>query len=101
MLNFIDALRKLKKEDLRGTNPVPDILGFQHVSKLYENNLDQKMNEYFESILKNTNIRGLLKIDVPKANFTIRPMSRPHLEEWLIYESISDALSKLTNIYKT
>jgi len=38
--------------------------------------------------------KPLLKIDVPKANFTIRPMARPTTEDWLIYEAITDYLSK-------
>lgn len=94
MLDYINALKSIKKEELRGSNPVPDLLSFLHIDILYGKNLETILNNYLGAIIQNQrNVKPLLKIDVPKSNFTIRPMSRPPLKEWLIYESIIKYLS--------
>jgi len=92
-MDYKKALKTIKSEELKGNNPIPDIFGFQHVDKLFQNNFEEKLNKYFDLIINNKKIKNLLRIDVPKGNYTIRPMSRPHLEELIIYESIIDDLS--------
>jgi len=94
MLDYNNALKIIKKEELRGNNPVPDLLSFLHVDVLYGDELESILNNYLENIIANQrNVKSLLKIDVPKSNFTIRPMARPPLKEWLIYEAIIKFLS--------
>ena len=94
MLDYKLALKSIRKEEFRGNNPIPDLLSFLHVDKLYGNELNSKISSYYEKIYKDPrSIRPLLRIDVPKSNFTIRPMSRPHLEEWLILEAIVKFIS--------
>lgn len=92
--DYQGAIKKVTREELKGNNPIPDILGFQHLKPLYEDKLfdilDGLFNDY-KSGLKNP--LPLLKIDVPKPNFTIRPMSRPENKDWFLYEAIVDSLA--------
>ena len=48
MLDYKFALKNLLKEELKGNNPVPDLLSFLHIEKLYSDNLDEIINEYLE-----------------------------------------------------
>ena len=95
-LEFGKALKRIVAEDLRGNNPVPDILGFLHLKRLFSpDDFSSKLEDLLMNYKKKTCMpKSLLKIDVPKANFTIRPMARPTTENWLIYEAIIDYLSK-------
>ncbi len=92
-LNYKSALSIIKKEELRGNNPIPDLLSFQHVSRLYGKSFNGAFNNYYDYFYDKKNIRDLLRIDVPKSNFTIRPMARPHLEEWIIFEACINKIS--------
>ncbi len=93
-LDFERALKNIVAEELRGNNPVPDILGFLHLKHL-GSNFSSRLKTLLKEYKENNKIPlPLLKIDVPKANFTIRPMARPFTECWLIYEAIIDFLSK-------
>lgn len=93
-LDFKKALKKIVAEDLKGNNPIPDILGFLHLEILFKPNfhseLKKVLGEYLEELRET---KGQLKIDVPKSNFTIRPMGRPVIEDWLIYEAVIDYLA--------
>lgn len=94
-LDFDTALKGIISEELRGNNPVPDILGFLHLKHLFKPDFSNEV----ESLLKNyeegtSNPESLLRIDVPKANFTIRPMARPSVKDWLLYEALIEYLSK-------
>jgi hypothetical protein len=94
-LEFESALKRIVAEDLRGNNPVPDILGFLHLRHLFGSDFFPRLEALLREYKEKKGIPGsLLKIDVPKANFTIRPMARPITEDWLIYESIINYLSK-------
>jgi hypothetical protein len=95
-LEFDKALKRIIAEDLRGNNPVPDILGFLHLKRLFgPDDFSSKLEDLLMNYKKKTYMpKSLLKIDVPKANFTVRPMARPTTEDWLIYEAIIDYLSK-------
>lgn len=94
-LEFDRALNRIVAEELRGNNPVPDILGFLHLRHLFRPNFSSRLEVLLTGYKNKTCIpKSLLKIDMPKANFTIRPMARPTTEDWLIYEAIVDYLSK-------
>jgi len=94
-LEFDKALKRIVSEELRGNNPVPDILGFLHLRYLFGSDFSSKLEGLLTAYKKEACMpKSLLKIDVPKANFTIRPMARPITEDWLIYETIIDYLSK-------
>lgn len=93
-LDFEGALKNIIAEELRGNNPVPDILSFLHLKHL-GSNFSSRIETLLKEYKDNKKIpEPLLKIDVPKANFTIRPMARPITECWLIYEAIVNYLSK-------
>lgn len=94
-LNFHTALQRMVSEELRGNNPIPDPLGFLHLKYLWGSEFSSELEKLLEGYEKESdNVNPLFKIDVPKANFAIRPMSRPETKDWLIYEAIIDYLSK-------
>ena len=94
-LDLNTALKRIISEELRGNNPVPDILGFLHLKHLFKPNFSTEIGSLFKKYEEETQIpEPLLRIDVPKANFTIRPMARPSVRDWLIYEAIIDYLAK-------
>lgn len=97
-LNFNFALKNIIKQELKGSNPIPDILGFLHIKSIYGKDFNKILNgilEYNIKNIKNFKILPLLKIDVPKSNFTIRPMARPNIIYWLFYEVIINYFAEL------
>jgi hypothetical protein len=93
--DYKQATKIIRKEELRGNNPIPDILSFLHLKPLYEGKLFEILNQQFsdyETGRKNPD--PLLRIDVPKPNFTIRPMSRPENKDWILYEAITEYIAK-------
>lgn len=94
-LDFHKALKKIVREELKGNNPVPDILGFLHLKTLFGSDFIKKLESLLEAYeKKDCTPSPLLKIDVPKSNFTVRPMARPDTKDWLIYEALVDYLSQ-------
>ncbi|PIP12017.1 MAG: hypothetical protein COX49_07950 [bacterium (Candidatus Stahlbacteria) CG23_combo_of_CG06-09_8_20_14_all_40_9] len=94
-LDFNKALKRIVSEELRGNNPVPDILGFLHIRYLFGRDFSVQLESLLVEYKNEACIpKPLLKIDVPKANFTIRPMARPDPKDWLIYEAVIEYLSK-------
>lgn len=94
-LDFDKALQTIVSEELRGNNPVPDLLSFLHLRHLYGSDFQKKLNILLEQYIEKREVpKPLLKMDVPKMNFTIRPMARPTTEDWLLYESIIDYIAK-------
>jgi len=89
------ALKRIISEELRGNNPVPDILGFLHLKHLFKPDFSTEVESVLKSYEEGISIpESLLRIDVPKPNFTIRPMARPSVKDWLIYEALIGYLSK-------
>lgn len=88
-LDLDKAFNSILKDDKRGDNPIPDPLRFSYFS-LNKKELLQDLAQK----LKNSNYsaKPLLTIDVPKDNFTIRPMARPEIQDWIIYQSLIDYL---------
>jgi len=88
-LDLDKALNSILKDDKRGDNPIPDPLRFSYFA------LNKKeLLQNFTKKLQNRDYltRSLLTIDVPKDNFTIRPMARPEIQDWIIYQSLIDYL---------
>ncbi|MDO8504053.1 MAG: RNA-directed DNA polymerase [bacterium] len=88
-LNLENALGTILDDDFRGDNPIPDALRFSYTLVKKD-----KFFGYIESLLRDQNYKAkpLLAIDVPKSNFTIRPMGRPEIQDWIIYQAIIDFL---------
>lgn len=84
------AFEKIKKDDRLGGNPIPDPLRFSYFSseksKLFKE-IDKKIKD------GSYEVRPLLDIDVPKSNFTIRPMARPEIQDWIVYQAIIDKIA--------
>ena len=95
MLNFKEALKTLRREEKKWNVPVPDLLSFLHVEHLFGDNFESNLNNHFE-LIKNgqRNASPLLKIDAPKSNYTIRPMARPRLLDWLLYEAVVGSIAE-------
>lgn len=92
--DYKKAIKKVNREEWKGNNPIPDILGFQHLKTLYEDRLPEILDNLFDDYKKGTrNPSPLLRIDVPKPNFTIRPMSRPENKDWILFEALVDSLA--------
>lgn len=94
-LDLEKALSSILKDDGRGDNPIPDPLRFSYFSL----NKKEAMEEIFKNIQNGKyKVKPLLTIDVPKGNFTIRPMARPEIRDWIIYQALIDYLtSKIVN----
>ncbi|MBD3300269.1 MAG: hypothetical protein GF347_02875 [Candidatus Moranbacteria bacterium] len=90
VLDFEQAIKNILRDDKSGKNPIPDPLRFSFLSLSEKNVIDKLKNE----ITKKYKPAPLLEIDVPKPNFTIRPMGRPILEDWILYQAIVDYLAK-------
>lgn len=89
------ALRKLVREERNGNNPVPDVLGFLQLEHLPGYDLVKRIHGLFERFEARTmELKQLLKMDVPKPNYTVRPMARPATEEWLLYEAATEILGR-------
>lgn len=88
--NYKRAIKIIKSEEYRGNNPVPDILGLSHLYALYGN--EDKLYKILDGLIDQYSVammpQPLLKIDVPKPNFTIRPMSRPENKDWILFETL-------------
>ncbi len=92
--NYKKALKRIKIEELKGNNPIPDILSFLHLKSLYRTKLYSILDELFEDYKSGCNKpASLLRIDVPKPNFTIRPMSRPEIKDWILFEAIVELIA--------
>lgn len=92
--DYEKAIKKIIREELKSNNPIPDILSFQNLKVLYKNNLYEQLDDMFNKYRDNDkNPSPLLRIDVPKPNFTIRPMSRPDKVDWILFEAIVDLIA--------
>lgn len=87
-LDFNNSFKTILKDDFRGDNPILDPLRFSYM----ESNKEKLFESLREAIIKNYVAKPLLTIDVPKSNFTIRPMGRPEIRDWIIYQSILDKI---------
>ncbi|XOB46483.1 MAG: reverse transcriptase domain-containing protein [Candidatus Nealsonbacteria bacterium] len=88
-LDLENAFKSILRDDRRGNNPTPDPLRFSYVT------LDKKLifKEIKEKIKNGKySVEPLLMIDVPKSNFTIRPMARPEITDWIAYQAVINYL---------
>jgi hypothetical protein len=93
-LHFDIALKRIITEELTGNNPLPDLFSFLNLRLLLLPDFRSELASRFELYKKGDRIpSSLLRIDIPKPNFTIRPMARPDTKDWLLYEAIIDYLS--------
>lgn len=88
-LDLEKSLQSILKDDRRGDNPIPDSLRFSYFLP-YKDRLFKEIKEEFNR--NNYSVKPLLQIDVPKSNFTIRPMARPEIKDWIIYQALVDYL---------
>jgi len=88
-LDLDKAFNSILKDDKRGDNPIPDPLRFSYFT-LNKKELLQDLTKKLQN--SNYSVKSLLTIDVPKDNFTIRPMARPEIQDWVIYQSLIDYL---------
>jgi hypothetical protein len=94
VFDYKQAIKRIRTEELKGNNPIPDILSFLHLKPLYEEKIPEILDGLFavcESARRTP--ESLLRIDIPKPNFTIRPMSRPENKDWFLYEAIVDFIT--------
>jgi len=74
MLNYQNALKIIKKEELRISNPIPDLLSFLHIDTLYGKNLESILNDYLNIIIDNQrNVKPLLIVSSIKTIYEFLP----------------------------
>lgn len=86
-LNLEKAYDHILAEEKEGQDFIPDLLHFLDSKKFkYKilKDLKQKIdNDQFQA-------KDLVKMDVPKDNFFIRQGGRPCLEDWILYQALSN-----------
>jgi len=74
MLNYQNALKIIKKEELRSSNPIPGLLSFLHIDTLYGKNLESILNDYLNIIIDNQrNVKPLLIVSSIKTIYEFLP----------------------------
>jgi retron-type reverse transcriptase len=86
-LDLEKAFNSILRDNKRKGNPIPDPLSFA-----YFNFNKKKILKEIEEQIKTQPYpaRQLLTIDVPKPNYTIRPMARPEIQDWIVYQACVD-----------
>jgi hypothetical protein len=84
-----NSIEKILKEDKNNNNPIPDPLRFAY---LYP--YKKEVTDEIGKILKNDSYQAgeIYRIDVPKENYTIRPMARPNVIDWVLYQYIIESI---------
>ena len=88
-LNLDSALNSIIIDDKKGNNHVPDPLQFSYFIANKESIFKEIQTDINSGKYK---VENLLLIDVPKPNFTIRPMARPQIRDWVTYQALIDML---------
>jgi len=94
-LLFDKALKKIIDEERRGNNPIPLLnIYLQSKTSFLKNKFEILQKEIEEETVIFSNPDDLLQIDIPKPNFTLRPLARPSINFWLFYETFGIYLSE-------
>ena len=87
ILQLDNAFNRVLKEEKKGRKLIPDPLCFCDCQDLK----DEIRGRITKSLdVENYEGHSLLKMDVPKNNFCIRPGAVPNLEDWIVYDAFAN-----------
>lgn len=88
-LDLEKAFSQVLAEERQGQDLAPDFVHLLDLESAKEQLIEELINE-----LANGNFRNqkLIRIEVPKNNFCIRPAARPSLKDWVLYHAITHYL---------
>lgn len=87
ILNLEKAFNEVLYDERHGQHFIPDILHFLESSKFRKQLLDKLKRELDTNSFQ---VRDLIKMDVPKDSFFLRPAARPHLEDLILYRALAN-----------
>jgi len=87
LLNLEKAYDEVLYDERHGDDFIPDILNFLN-SRKFRNQILQELKRKIDNEEVRTNY--LVKMDIPKDSFFIRPGGRPCLEDWILYQALAD-----------
>ncbi len=91
-LNFDRAIQEIKENEKGRKDFYFDPLRFEDLT--FNDVRDEIKKEATKRLKqKNYKPKGLLKIDIPKSNYLLRPGARPNLIDWIIFESVTSFIA--------
>ncbi|MBD3270410.1 hypothetical protein GF376_02695 [Candidatus Peregrinibacteria bacterium] len=96
-LDFERAIDEIKIDEKTGKNFCLDPLRF---NDLADKKIRATLIKEIVNIIKTNKYlpQDLIKIDVPKSNYTLRPGARPELIDWIVYTAVTNLIAD--SIYK-
>lgn len=95
-LDFEKSIKEIQQDEKQGKDLCLDPLRFEDLSI---KSAREKLIETAEQKIKAGNfIKPLIEIDIPKANYILRPGARPNILGWVMYQAIVNFIGK--SIYK-
>ena len=94
ILNLEKAYNEVLHDERHGQDFLPDVLHFLDTKK-FKAQLLQQLKEELDN--NKFQIRDLIKMDVPKDSFFIRPGARPYLEDLVLYRALANYIGLKTD----
>ncbi len=94
ILNLEKAYNEVLQDERHGQDFLPDILHFQD-SKKFKDQLLQRLKRELDN--NQFQVRDLIKMDVPKDSFFMRPGARPHLPDSVLYRALVNYIGLKTD----
>jgi len=87
ILNLEKAYNEVLHDERHGQDFLPDILHFLD-SKKFKGQLLQRVKQELDN--NQFQVQNLIKMDVPKDSFFIRPGARPYLQDLVLYRALAN-----------
>lgn len=95
-LDLLRSIKEIQSDERKGKDFCIDPLRFNDLSE--KRVKDKLISTIKEALGKSYSVGRLIKIDVPKANYILRPAARPNLFDWIIYNAVVNIIAG--QIYK-
>lgn len=93
-IDIENAMEAIIFQNSKGANPIPDFLNYVYFRAPNLKTITQvKLLDLIA--MDEFKADSLLYLDVPKSNFTLRPMSRPQVYDWILYEAVTKKIAEL------
>jgi len=87
ILDIAKAYEQVLYEEKRGEDFIPDVLRFADTRSKKKEMIDTIRSKIHDSTYEPGD---LLRIEIPKSNFCIRRAARPCLEDWVVYQALTN-----------